>query len=138
MAKEGLYPKVVIRRCFGEVGYHRRVSSTDNKFIFQLLILQEVAMKRLILYVDRMGCLLTGKTPNRLKNRAHWQWPGAITDTAEAKQGMLTVIKLQKEAELPKIPTDLDIALIQEQYRYFRYTTTVGRGTRMIRRVGVK
>ncbi len=95
-------------------------------------------MKRLILYVDRMGCLLKGKTAKRLDNWTHGQRPVAITDLAEAKQGKLTVIKLQKKTELQKIQTDLDIALMQEQYRYFRYTTTVGRGTGMIRKLGVK
>lgn len=93
-------------------------------------------MKKLIVYVDRMGYLLTGKTANRLKNLAHRQWPVAITDTAEAKQGKPTVIKLQKKAAFPKILTDLDIALMQEEYRYFRYTTTIGRGTRTNRKAG--
>jgi hypothetical protein len=83
-------------------------------------------MKQLTLYIDQVGRILTRKATTRLKKTAHEQWMLAMAtvqyDTIERAAVVTTHQAIQKRAL-----TDWDIALLQEQKRYDRYTVVVGR-----------
>jgi hypothetical protein len=102
-----------------------------QSFNFSLAILLEVCMKQLITYTNIFARLFTGKTVARLQNIGEKQYQLAVAAIEENVTDKETA-DIPKKMRPNRPPTEWDIALMQEQYRYYRYTDVVARRTKVV------
>jgi hypothetical protein len=88
-------------------------------------------MKQLITYTNIFARLFTGKTVARLQNIGEKQYQLAVAAIEENVTDKETA-DIPKKMRPNRPPTEWDIAFMQEQYRYYRYTDVVGRRTRVV------
>lgn len=88
-------------------------------------------MKQLTIYTNIVARLFTGKATTRLNNMVAKQYQLAVTAIEENTPDN-EMVDIPGKARPNRPPTEWDIAFMQEQYRYYRYTAVVGRRTRVV------
>jgi hypothetical protein len=88
-------------------------------------------MKQLATYTNIFIRFFTAKKTARLQNIGQQQYQLAVV-AMENEINKTTTIGETAKVIPKKAPTEWDIAFMQEQYRYYRYTQVVGRRTRVV------